>query len=171
MASSKRSRAITRGSPSRRSSLDLDPATSERLSRIRQRGTAPELVVGAVLRELGLRYRTRNRDLPGSPDFANRTGRWAVFVHGCFWHHHAGCVRATVPKRNRSFWLEKFAANRRRDARAVRMLRARGFRVVVVWECRTGALPVIRRAIVRALTASVRSSRDLPRRGLLRPPS
>src|SRR5262245_29308629 len=24
--------------------------------------------------------------LPGTPDFANKSRRWALFVHGCFWH-------------------------------------------------------------------------------------
>jgi DNA mismatch endonuclease, patch repair protein len=58
-----------------------------------------------------------------------------VFVNGCFWHRHTGCSRATVPKANRAFWVEKFAANRARDARAVRALRRAGFRVAIIWEC------------------------------------
>ena len=62
---------------------------------------------------------------------------WAIFVNGCYWHHHTGCLRATIPARNRDFWTTKFAANRRRDARKIRALRARGFRIVVVWECQT----------------------------------
>jgi DNA mismatch endonuclease (patch repair protein) len=66
---------------------------------------------------------------------ANRSKRWAVFVHGCYWHHHAGCQRATVPTRNRAFWLEKFLSNRRRDRRVVSELKARGFTVAVIWEC------------------------------------
>ena len=116
-------------------SLQVDPETSARLGRIRQKDTAAEQAVRRVLHDLGLRFRIRNRDLPGAPDAANRARRWAVFVHGCFWHSHAGCYRATVPKRNREFWLEKFAANRARDLRVARELRRRGFHVTVVWEC------------------------------------
>lgn len=116
-------------------SLLVDPATSARLARIRQKDTAAEQAVRRVLYELGLRFRTRNRDLPGAPDAANRAHRWAVFVHGCFWHAHAGCCRATIPKRNRDFWVTKFASNRVRDLRVVRALRRRGYRVLVVWEC------------------------------------
>jgi DNA mismatch endonuclease Vsr len=116
-------------------SLLVDPATSARLARIRQKDTAAEQAVRRVLRELGLRYRVRNRDLPGAPDAANRARRWVVFVHGCFWHSHAGCYRATVPKRNRDFWLTKFADNRARDLRVLRALRRRGYRALVVWEC------------------------------------
>src|ERR1700674_5066845 len=112
-----------------------DPRRSALMARVRQRGTAAELVVASALRSLGASYRLNVRTLPGSPDFANRTRRWAVFVHGCFWHRHAGCVRATVPKTNKKFWQTKFAANRVRDRRAIRMLRRSGYRVIVVWEC------------------------------------
>lgn len=92
---------------------------------------------GPLLRAMGLRYRKNVRTLPGSPDFANRRAAWAVFVNGCYWHHHTGCRRATVPKTNREFWIKKFAANRRRDARAVRELRLRGLQVLIIWECET----------------------------------
>jgi DNA mismatch endonuclease (patch repair protein) len=105
------------------------------MARIRQSGTSPELAVRALLTDLGMRYRTRNRDLPGSPDVANRSRHWAIFVHGCFWHAHAGCVKAMVPKRNRAFWTEKLAANTRRDRRAVLALRRLGFATLVIWQC------------------------------------
>lgn len=109
--------------------------TSRRMGGVRQRGTTPELEVRHTLRRSGLHYTLRNRDLPGSPDLANRSRRFAVFVHGCFWHQHPDCRFATIPKRNREFWLAKFAANRRRDARSVGELRQRGYTVLVVWEC------------------------------------
>lgn len=114
---------------------------------VRQKGTAAEREVAALLRSLGVGYRLNVRTLPGSPDLANRSRRWAVFVHGCFWHGHKGCRRATVPKSNRAFWLEKFAANRRRDARAVRALRRMGFRVCIVWECRMAQPEAVRRRL------------------------
>jgi DNA mismatch endonuclease Vsr len=111
------------------------PETSARMARIRQKGTNIEAIVATILRELCLRYRKNVKKLPGSPDFANNTGRWAIFVNGCFWHHHAGCLKATVPKTNRKFWIAKFRENRRRDARSVTRLRRAGFRVIVIWEC------------------------------------
>jgi DNA mismatch endonuclease (patch repair protein) len=116
--------------------LQVDDVTSLRMAGIRQKSTRPELLVGQVLRALGLRYRLTNRDLPGSPDFANRRARWALFVHGCFWHRH-GCSATTTPTRNREFWEAKFARNLARDARALQELRAGGYRVIVVWECET----------------------------------
>lgn len=115
-----------------------DAATSSRLAKQSQAGTDSEKRVGVILRSLGVRYRRNVRTLPGSPDFANVTRRWAVFVNGCFWHHHRNCKRSTIPRNNRDFWRSKFAGNRARDARAVRELRNRGFKVLIVWECQLG---------------------------------
>lgn len=111
------------------------PEKSRLMAAVRRSGTRPELTVGLALRKLGFAYRKDVRDLPGAPDFANKRGRWAVFVHGCFWHRHTACRRATVPKANREFWTEKFRRNRQRDAQVVRALRRRGFAIAIVWEC------------------------------------
>jgi DNA mismatch endonuclease (patch repair protein) len=148
--------------------LERDAATSARLGRIRQSGTDAELRVRAALTAAGLRYRTSNRDLPGSPDIANRARGWAVFVHGCFWHRHEGCRRTTTPTRNRDFWVAKFEANVRRDARAVEALGALGYAVLVVWECEAeddALLGERVRAFAASLPASVRPRpRSLPPR-------
>jgi DNA mismatch endonuclease, patch repair protein len=131
-----------------------DPSRSALMARVRQRGTAVELAVGSSLRSLGAFYRINVRKLPGSPDFANRTRKWAVFVHGCFWHHHARCKRATVPKSNKKFWREKFEANRARDKRAILELRQSGFRVAVIWECEIGDTGLIRAKLSEVLEPS-----------------
>jgi DNA mismatch endonuclease (patch repair protein) len=66
------------------------------------------------------------------PDFVFRSERLVVFVDGCFWH---GCpVHFTRPKARRAFWDAKIAANRARDRRVDRALRASGWRVLHVWE-------------------------------------
>jgi DNA mismatch endonuclease (patch repair protein) len=114
-----------------------DPARSALMRRVRQARTAPEDRVAVLLRSLKIGYRRNVRGLPGTPDFANRSRRWAIFVMGCYWHHHTNCPHATVPKQNRTFWEAKFQANRRRDARKIQALRAKGIRVVLVWECDT----------------------------------
>jgi DNA mismatch endonuclease, patch repair protein len=115
--------------------LAVDPLTSARMKCVRQSGTAPEIEVGKLLRRIGVFYRLQNPDLAGKPDFANRCGKWAIFVNGCFWHGHTGCVRSKVPTKNRDYWLEKIKKNRSRDAKCVRALRAKGFTVLIVWEC------------------------------------
>jgi DNA mismatch endonuclease, patch repair protein len=108
------------------------------MSRVRQSGTESELLVRALVRKCATeQYKENCRDLPGSPDLASVEGRWAIFVHGCFWHRHKACKKATIPKQNRFFWLNKFEANSRRDAQARRKLRRMGYRVLTVWECQT----------------------------------
>jgi DNA mismatch endonuclease (patch repair protein) len=114
---------------------------------VRQRGTPAERVVAGVCSELGLRYRLNVKSLPGSPDIANKTRRWAIFVHGCFWHQHPNCSKATMPKRNAEFWREKFDGNRLRDARKVDELLASGYRVVVVWQCETDNPAAVRKRL------------------------
>lgn len=123
-----------------KSGLIVDAATSNRMRGIRRIGTSPELTVRRWLWRAGVRFRCHNKDLPGSPDIANRARSWAIFVHGCFWHGHKGCRAATMPKRNRRFWRAKIVANRLRDARKLRALRSRDFSVVVLWECEIKSL-------------------------------
>jgi len=129
--------------------LDIapNPARSALMRRVRQERTSAEDAVARSLRAAGIAYRRNVRSLPGSPDFANKSRRWALFVQGCFWHHHTNCKRATIPKSNCRFWSEKFAANRRRDAAKVRQLRRAGYRVLLIWECRIAAVDVADRLL------------------------
>jgi DNA mismatch endonuclease, patch repair protein len=130
-------------------------ADSIRLARVRQTGTRPELAVRVAARRLGLQYRLHNADLPGSPDIANRSRKFSIFVHGCFWHRHSNCAGASTPKSNRSFWEAKFQRNQERDARAVRALEAQGFHVLVIWECETRNEQLLDR-LLGALVARLR---------------
>lgn len=59
-----------------------------------------------------------------------------IFVHGCFWHSH-GCRYSTIPASRRRFWKKKFAENKKRDAQNIDLLKTQGWRVLVIWECRT----------------------------------
>ncbi|WP_445005895.1 very short patch repair endonuclease [Halomonas mongoliensis] len=104
---------------------------------VRQKDTAPEVIVRRLLFRLGLRFRLHVKRLPGSPDIVLRRHSTAIFVHGCYWHRHPGCKHATTPKTNRDYWLPKFKANVERDARQAEALRALGWRVLIVWECET----------------------------------
>lgn len=108
---------------------------SRLMSKIRSSNTEPERVVRSHLHRGGLRFRLNARDLPGSPDIVLPRWRVAIFVHGCFWHRHAGCPYAYTPKSNRSSWKKKFSTNVARDARKLAALQQAGWRVYVVWEC------------------------------------
>lgn len=87
-------------------------ATRSRLmSRVKQRNTAPEVVVRRTIHKWGFRFRLHTKTLPGTPDIVIPRYRKLVFVNGCFWHRHTNCRRATTPKTRMSFWEEKFANN------------------------------------------------------------
>jgi DNA mismatch endonuclease, patch repair protein len=113
-----------------------EPLTrSQVMARIRSRDTKPEVLTRSAVHVRGIRFRTHVGDLPGKPDLANKSRRWVIFVHGCFWHAHTGCRLASSPKSNTSYWIEKLARNQARDAEKIAALKAQGFRVLVIWEC------------------------------------
>src|SRR5258707_843105 len=107
--------------------IGMDTLTPEKrsklMSRVRARDTRPELIVRSTLHRLGLRFRLHRNDLPGRPDIVLPRRRVAIFVHGCFWHRHAHCRKASTPANNRHFWLSKFRANRQRGRKKERDLR------------------------------------------------
>ena len=118
----------------------LTPAErSRRMASIRSKDTSPELRLRRALHGLGLRYRLHDRRLPGHPDIVLPRHRAVIFVHGCFWHRHAGCKVAATPKSNTDFWVQKFERNVARDQRSAAALAAIGWRVLVVWECEVGS--------------------------------
>jgi DNA mismatch endonuclease (patch repair protein) len=122
---------------------------SDVMRAVRSRGTKPEQRVAELLRRLGVRFRRNVASLPGSPDFVvgvpatGATTPTAIFVHGCWWHGHDCARGARVPRANREYWVAKVARNRRRDRHVTRRLRALGYSVWIIWECRlkSGRLP------------------------------
>ena len=108
---------------------------SELMSHIRSVNTKPEVALRRALWRRGFRYRVNVKNLPGSPDIVLPKHRTVVFVHGCFWHGHNGCKEFTVPKTNTVFWVKIVARNQERDQEVWRKLEAKGWSVVIVWEC------------------------------------
>lgn len=108
---------------------------SQMMSRIRSRDTRPEVLTRAAVYARGHCFRNHVADLPGKPDLANKKRKWAIFVHGCFWHSHHGCKLASTPKSNTQYWTEKLSRNKARDDKKIGALRALGFRVLIIWEC------------------------------------
>ncbi len=119
---------MTRVSPSSRSA-------SQRMARVRQKGTKAELNLRRALHARGLRYRlqvpvlTKPRRVA---DIVFPSARVAVFVDGCFWH---GCPEhASWPKSNADFWRNKIEANRSRDVDTDQRLNELGWKTVRIWE-------------------------------------
>ena len=114
---------------------------SELMSRVRSsKNATTELKLISLLRFARITGWRRKYRLPGKPDFVFAPARLAVFVDGCFWHGHH-CSRNLSPKRNASYWRNKILANRRRDRRVSRVLRAAGCHVARLWECQLARSP------------------------------
>ena len=105
------------------------------MSLIRSKNTKPELKVRSLLHRLGYRFRIHRRDLPGKPDIVLPKYKLAIFVHGCFWHQHQGCKKATAPKKNEAFWQDKLRRNVERDRESKSHLTSMGWNVVEIWGC------------------------------------
>ncbi|MCA0300833.1 MAG: DNA mismatch endonuclease Vsr [Proteobacteria bacterium] len=111
------------------------PTRSRMMAGIGGKNTRPEMALRRALHAKGLRYRLHSHRLPGKPDLLFPQFKAVVFVHGCFWHRHAGCRYATEPRTRASFWKAKFSANVARDRRVAKLLAESGWRVATVWEC------------------------------------
>lgn len=108
---------------------------SDIMSRVMSKNTKVELAVRKWLHSKGYRFRLHRRDLPGIPDIVLPKYKIVIFVHGCFWHQHSGCKKATIPKQNREFWATKLARNVQRDKEVELLLMEAGWQVVTLWEC------------------------------------
>ena len=102
-----------------------------------RQNSSPEIRVRRVAHAAGFRFRLHRKDLPGTPDIVFPKYRAVLFVHGCFWHRHPKCRKATSPKRNETFWNEKFARNVSHDRQVIESLEQQRWKVGVIWECET----------------------------------
>ena len=105
------------------------------MSRVCSKNTTPERIIRSELWRRGFRYRLNEKSLPGRPDLVFPKYRTVLFVHGCFWHGHKDCKYYMVPKTNTEFWVAKVARNQERDQEVWRKLEAKGWSVIIVWEC------------------------------------
>jgi DNA mismatch endonuclease (patch repair protein) len=105
------------------------------MSRIRGYDTEPELKIRSLIHRMGYRFRVHQDKLPGNPDIVLNKYKKVIFIHGCFWHGHKGCIRSKRPTSNISFWQNKLDKNIARDKRVRRELRNLGWRYLVIWQC------------------------------------
>jgi len=97
--------------------------------------TTPEKKVRSLLHRSGYRFSLHKNFLPGTPDIVLMRHKTVVFVHGCFWHRHKNCARATTPSSRKDYWLPKFERTMKRDQKNISKLRRMGWKVIVIWEC------------------------------------
>jgi DNA mismatch endonuclease (patch repair protein) len=116
---------------------------------VKQKDTRPEITVRKALHAAGFRFRLHARNLPGKPDIVLPKFNTVVFVHGCFWHQHAGCKDGRVPASRVEYWEPKLRRNQERDQEKARELEAAGWNVVTVWECEAKDPATLERAFAR----------------------
>jgi DNA mismatch endonuclease (patch repair protein) len=115
------------------------------MAAVRSQDTACELALRQELWRRGLRYRVyagrvAGSILPGRPDLIFSRARVIVFIDGDFWHGRlllsqgAAALAATFRSERRDWWVGKIAGNAERDVRITKLLRARGWLVIRVWE-------------------------------------
>lgn len=107
---------------------------SMNMSHIRSTNSKPEEIVRKYLFSKGLRYRKNVSNMPGKPDIVLRKYKTVIFVNGCFWHQH-DCVRFVMPSSNTEYWSNKISRNVERDKTNIELLKAQGWKVLVIWEC------------------------------------
>lgn len=120
------------------------------MSRVKQRGTKPELIVRSLLHRMGKRFRLQTPKLPGRPDIIFGKQRKVIFVNGCFWHGHT-CSRGARPSSNIEFWNAKITKNVQRDQRVQRELGLMEWRFLVLWECELKDLRLLKRRLEKFL--------------------
>ena len=121
------------------------------MAAIHSSSTKPELRLRKAIWRLGFRYRINDKGLPGRPDIVLPKYRTAIFVHGCFWHAHKGCKSYNTPQSNSAFWTAKITRNQERDQEVWRKLEAKGWYVIIVWECE------LKRAVFEETVGRVRN--------------
>jgi DNA mismatch endonuclease (patch repair protein) len=105
---------------------------SEIMSKIRSKGTKPELEVFRYLRREKLYFQKHYKHAPGKPDIAVPSRKIAIFIDGDFWHGwRFSAWRNRIPK---VYWREKIENNIRRDKKNFAKLRRKGWSVLRVWE-------------------------------------
>ena len=107
---------------------------SMNMSHIRSTNSKTEEIVRKYLFSKGLRYRKNVSNMPGKPDIVLRKYKTVIFVNGCFWHQH-DCGRFVMPSSNTEYWSNKISRNVERDKTNIELLKAQGWKVLVIWEC------------------------------------
>lgn len=103
---------------------------SKIMSSIRSVNTRPELKLKRLMVGIGFKYHPKG--VYGSPDFADKKRKIAIFVDGCFWH---GCPKHyKTPTNNRTYWVMKIKKNRARDRQVKATLIKEGYLVLRIWE-------------------------------------
>jgi len=114
--------------------LNVSPERSRTMAAIKgKHAKSTERKLRMALTRAGIRgWKLHPQGLPGNPDVYFAATGVVVFVDGCFWHGCSKCGH--IPHTNSEFWRTKFSRNQTRDLMNTRVLKAKGLRVIRIWE-------------------------------------
>lgn len=122
----------------KKAGIDVDRLSPEERSRLMSKIRSVSMIelVARPYAEtvVGVRLRGQPQNLIGNPDYANKTKKVAVFLHGCFWHQPCPLGCAGMPKSRQEFWEKKFRRNAERHNEVEAALQGLGYSVVTIWE-------------------------------------
>ncbi|HEY2497435.1 MAG TPA: DNA mismatch endonuclease Vsr [Candidatus Angelobacter sp.] len=125
---------------------------SRNMAAIKHKNTSPELRVRSLVHRMGFRYSLHKKNLPGRPDIVLGSRKKIIQVHGCFWHMHKCRYGKVSPATNAAFWATKRLSNVKRDKRNQKELKARGWDILIVWECATKDLNSLQQRLTQFLS-------------------
>lgn len=119
------------------------------MSKIGPKDSEPELFIRSMIHQMGYRFRLHRKDLPGTPDLVFPKYNGVIFVHGCYWHGHQDCNRASIPDTNTKFWKNKIGKNINRDRKNYKKLQELGWDYLVIWQCeiKKGNIPKLQQKV------------------------
>ena len=120
---------------------------SRNMAQVKGKNTKPEMLVRSLLHKMGYRFRLYVKKLPGNPDIVLPRHKAVIFVHGCFWHGHEDCKRATIPATRAEFWFAKIKGNKERDKRNIVALENLGYRCVTIWQCEMKGIEALKQRL------------------------
>src|SRR3990172_3492458 len=104
---------------------------SRAMKRVKLKNGPLERSIQRELRNRGWRFRRNDKRLQGTPDIVFPKKKVAIFIDGDFWH---GWRLPAWEHKLSQFWRSKLRANRKRDQRNFRRLRAADWTVIRLWE-------------------------------------
>ena len=107
---------------------------SKQMSKIRGKGTKPEIKFRKALWAKGFRYRVNYKNLIGKPDIVFKKYRIVIFIDGEFWHGFNWKEKREKIKTNRDFWIPKIERNIQRDEEVNSTLERMGYKIFRFWE-------------------------------------
>jgi DNA mismatch endonuclease, patch repair protein len=107
---------------------------SENMRRIKSKNTSIEIKLRKALWHRGYRYRKNCKDVYGKPDICFKGKKIAIFCDSEFWHGKFYREGKYIPKKNRSFWINKFENNIKRDILVNETLISNHWTVLRFWE-------------------------------------